>query len=238
MTETPHLDRIGLARYRLRHWPGMPSPNAHHIHVSGFPPAPRQAGPGHLAEIRKGGHAALRQHLHEHGVRHAAGTLDQLHMLHQREHGTLTARLTAGDEDLDEHSGPDLGDEDRSDWDESDWDDVRQHLEGQSPWFRRVMGGESPGDPDAEPAELGNISLTPRTAEASTVHEPTVWLIEAAGGLWYRDEGSEPGLVRWCNASDGVEASGEQAISLKLMWDHGLNVSQWQHLSGEDWVRL
>jgi 8-oxo-dGTP diphosphatase len=104
--------------------------------------------------------------------------------------------LALAAEDLDDHSGPDLGDEDQSDWDESDWDDVRSHLEQESPWFKRVMGGESPGDPDSGPAdhpefsqaspgwrargeelargELSNVSLTPRTAEASTVHEPTV----------------------------------------------------------------
>jgi len=75
----------------------------------------------------------------------------------------------AADASEDEHSGPDLGDEDRSDWDETDWDDVRSHLESQSPWFKRVIGGESPGEPDAD-----DIKLTPRTAEASTVHEPTV----------------------------------------------------------------
>jgi 8-oxo-dGTP diphosphatase len=92
--------------------------------------------------------------------------------------------LAAGEDP--ESSGDDLGDEDQSDWNEDDWDDVRSHLEQESPWFKRVMNGESPGDPDQIPSgwadrgkelaggELSRILLTPRTAEASTVHEPTV----------------------------------------------------------------
>lgn len=92
-------------------------------------------------------------------------------------------RLAATDDGTDDK--PFSGGEDG--WDESDWDDVRAHLESESPWFKRVLAGESPGDPDEDPSTTlptkkqvadsmqgALVKFTPHTAEASTVHKPTV----------------------------------------------------------------
>jgi len=126
----------------------------------------------------------------------------------------------AADASEDDHSGPDLGDEGRSDWDEADWDDVRSHLESQSPWFKQVMAGEHPGEPDAD-----DVQLTPRTAEASTVPQPTVG--PGGPGLFHIKGRELPPYVQHLYkhlvAKYGKHRAYGVAIGIVKKWAKGIN---------------
>src|SRR6266851_3893735 len=147
--------------------------------------------------------------------------------------------LAAGEDP--ESSGDDLGGEDQPDWDEANWDEIRSHLDQASPWFAKVMRGETPGDPE-EPytqatfaqrvmdqihgkAPLGEIQLTPRTAEASTVHEPTV---PPGGPGLFRMKGHQlppyvQHLYKHLVAKYGKHRAYGVAIGIVKKWAKGVN---------------
>lgn len=119
-------------------------------------------------------------------------------------------------------------------------EDASGHLHSECPWFRAVSAGEKATDHKAycsknTGASSGNITLTPRTPEASTVPEPTV--PPGGPGLFHIKGRELPPYVQhlWHHLAPkyGKHKAYGMAVGIVKKWAAGVNPGGWKTKSGK-----
>lgn len=122
-------------------------------------------------------------------------------------------------------------------------DEACRHLRGECPWFHAVDNGEPAADfrSFCTPAKGGKetprlvVKLTPRTAEASTVPEPTV--PPGGPGLFHIKGRELPPYVQhlWHHLAPkyGKHRAYGMAVGIVKKWAAGINPGGWKTKSGK-----
>lgn len=118
---------------------------------------------------------------------------------------------------------------------QADADSAHEDLLGECPWYRQVVSGEPAAGPGEHCGGGALVKLTPRTAEASTVVQPTV--PPGGPGLFHMKGHHLPPYVehlyKHLVGRYGKHEAYRVAVGVVKKWAQGINPGGWKTKSGK-----